>query len=77
MNDKVNIFNPKNKKLNLGIQILRMILCFWVIAFHYSGNKNKKKYKILNTVFHIPTFMLLSFYLTYKIFKFKNIFKFK
>ena len=77
MSEKDNIINLNKDKLNLGIEILRMVLCFWVIVFHYSGNKNKNKYKIINTFFHVPTFMILSFYLTYKIFKFKNLVKFK
>ena len=28
------------KKFNLGIQLLRAILCFWVVSFH---NMNRKK----------------------------------
>ena len=57
----------KENKINLGIEILRMILCFWVVSFHCAGNINNKNYKILNTFFHVPTFMLISFYLSYKI----------
>lgn len=68
----------QNKNLfNLGIEILRMILCFWVITFHFSGVKNKTKYKILNIYFHVPTFMIISFYFTYKLFASKNIVKLK
>lgn len=72
-NKKYNLIQNKNKFI-LGIEIQRMILCFWVIAFHFS---NKKNFKILNTYFHVPTFSIISFYLTYKIFAFKNIIKLK
>jgi hypothetical protein len=40
-----------------------MILCFWIIAFHDTGDKNKSKYKILNAFFHVAAFILISFYL--------------
>ena len=65
-----------NNRINLGIELLRMILCLWVILFHYAGNKNKKK-KFLKTFFHVPTFMIISFYLTNKIFFTQNIIKIK
>ena len=73
-NDK---FSRNNYKSNLGIEILRMILCFWVITFHFAGNKNKTKYKILNTFYHVPTFMLISFYFSYNTFFLNDITKFK
>ena len=57
-----------NKTINLGIETLRMILCFLVIAFHFSGKENRKKYKILNTTYHVPTFMIISFYYSYGLF---------
>ena len=67
----------KNNHKNLGIEILRMILCFWVIAYHYAGKKNKLKYKILKTFFHVPTFMLISFYFSYNTFISNDIIKYK
>ena len=70
------IINDINK-VNLGIEVLRMFLCFWVISFHYSGNINRNKYKIITQYYHVPTFMLISFYLTYKIFAKKNVMKIK
>ena len=63
--------------INFGIQILRMILSFWVIVFHFGGHKIKKKYKILNSFFHVPTFMIISFYFSSKIYSPKNILKIK
>jgi len=69
-------YSKKNNK-NLGIEILRMILCFWVISFHYAGRKNVLKYKILNTFYHVPTFMLISFYFFYNTFISNDIKKYK
>jgi len=63
--------------MNLGIEILRMILCFWIITYHFAGKINKSKYKILKTFYHVPTFMLISFYFSYSIFISKDIIKYK
>jgi hypothetical protein len=70
-------FTTNNHKINLGIETLRMILCFWVITFHFAGNSNKIKYKILQTFYHVPTFMLISFYFSYKAFISNDIIKYK
>ena len=70
-------FNEKNHIMNIGIGILRMCLCFLVITFHYAGDKNQKKYKILKSSFHVPTFMLISFYFSYKILISNDIIKYK
>ena len=70
-------FLTKYKSIIFGIEILRMILCFWVITFHYSGKKIKFKYKIITHFYHVPTFCFISFYLTYKIFTLKSIIKIK
>ena len=67
----------KNKQIiNLGIEILRMILCFWIITLHFGGN-NIQKYKILRTLYHVPTFMLISFYFSYKTIISNDIIKYK
>ena len=50
-------------KRNYGIQILRMILSFWVILNHYYKPKNKDlKNIIIEHRFHVPTFIIISFY---------------
>ena len=67
----------KYKSIIYGIEILRVILCFWVIAYHYSGIKIQFKYKIITHFYHVPTFFFISFYLTYKIFIQKSIIKIK
>jgi len=66
----------KNNSKNLGIEILRMILCFWVIASHYAGKKNLLKYKIIKTFKNVPTFMLISFYFSYNTFISNDIIKY-
>ena len=61
----------ENKNINLGIEILRVILCFWVLCFHCLKKKKinyflffitKKKY------FHVPCFAFISFYFSNIIF---------
>ena len=65
-----------HKNINLGIQILRMILCFWVLSFHCIRN-NKRNYYIYYLIktkfFHVPCFTFISFYFSYKIFLDRNI----
>ena len=74
---KYKNINLKANKINLGINILRMILSFWVLSFHCASLKIKTKYKILKTFFHVPTFMIISFYFSYNLFYMKNITKVK
>ena len=69
-----------NKKLNFGIQILRMILCFWVLSFHCLEKKyiNYFLYFITKTkFFHVPCFSFISFYFSNNTFFERNIIKFK
>lgn len=65
---------------NLGIQILRTLLCFWVISFH-CVERNKVNYYTYyfakRKAFHVPCFSFMSFYFSYKIFSGKNIVKLK
>ena len=74
---KFHKYSRNNQVMNLGIEILRMVLCFWVISFHYAGVKNRLKYKILQTFFHVPTFMVISFYFNYKTLISNDIIKYK
>ena len=74
-NDIVNEFHNnglKNTKINLGIQILRLLLCFWIVIVHCSKIKNEHQ-KYLFRGFHVPTFIFLSFYFYYPIISRKNI----
>lgn len=51
------------KRINIGIQLLRMILCFWVVCYHCLRVRNKIICNIIfRKVFHVPTFMFISFY---------------
>ena len=50
--------------LNLGIQILRAILCLWVLFSHCAKIK-KEHLKYFKKNFHVPTFFILSFYFYY------------
>ena len=56
-----------NKRINIGIQILRMISCFGVITTHcYNLNWNKRlQYYLYVNPLHVPNFMFISFYFYY------------
>lgn len=56
----------RNKKLNVGIELLRFILCLWIVIIHCSNIKSKH-WKYLKRGFHVPTFILISFYFYYPI----------
>ena len=56
--------NVENKKINLGIEILRSLLCLWIVIVHQSIIK-KKHIKYLKRHFHVPTFIFLSFIFFY------------
>ena len=58
--------NSESKKLNLGIELLRFFLCFWVVIFHCSNFK-KQHSKYIWRAFHVPTFFVISFYFFYPI----------
>ena len=53
-------------KINLGIELLRAILCLWVLFLHCSDIKKEHK-KYFNRSFHVPTFFMISFYFYYKL----------
>lgn len=56
----------ESKKLNLGIELLRTLLCFWIVLFHCSNYK-KQHTKYIWRLFHVPTFFVISFYFYYPI----------
>ena len=72
---KNEIINPK-PNFNIGISILRSILCLWVIIIHCSYVKKAHRKCVLRH-FHVPTFFLLSFYFYYPIARSRNIDKVK
>ena len=63
---------------NFGIQILRSLLCFWVLLNHCLNQNNKKLYKILFKYrMHVPCFILIAFYYSNKTIVSGNIIKIK
>lgn len=72
INDKM--INNKN----LGIQILRSLLCFWVVLNHCLNKYNKKSNRFLfKYTLHVPCFILISFFFSFKSIYNKNITKIK
>ena len=67
-----------DKKINVGIQILRMISCVGVITTHsYNSNWNRLLHYYLNVnPLHVPNFMFISFYFYYNHLLTKNIKKY-
>ena len=52
--------------LNLGIEILRILLSFWVVTVHcYYSRNNYVKLFYKKIKFHVPTFIFISFYFYY------------
>lgn len=64
------------KNFNVGISILRVLLCFWVVV-HHCANAKMNNHKYLQRNFHVPTFFLLSFYFYYSVINKRNILKIK
>ena len=69
----------KMKNRNLGIQILRSLLCFWILLNHcLNKNNNKKLCTILFKYrMHVPCFILIAFYFSNKIIISRNIINIK
>lgn len=71
----------KSKKLNVGIQILRMLFSFHILVFHCI-DKKKYKGKIINNLINnvgidLGVFFIMSFYYSYNSFTSKKIVKIK
>ena len=75
INKKKIINNRQNK--NINIELLRMILCFWIVTVHTFTFKNKKFPKIIDSKFHVPSFMVISFFFFHKSLYTRNINKIK
>lgn len=71
-------YKNNNKNINLGLEVLRFFLSFWVLVYHCGSIKNNLIRKMLfNRAFHVPTFIIISFYFTYNKILNKNINKLK
>ena len=75
------MLNAENKKpINSGIQILRVILCLWVLSYHYLNAKKLNYflfYVIKTKFFHVPCFSFITFFYSYNIFSKAKIAKVK
>jgi fucose 4-O-acetylase-like acetyltransferase len=69
------------KKINIGLAILRIYLSFVVVTVHSFKPKAtiRQKFiiKIIYNSIHVPNFYILSFYFCYNLFNSKNIRKIK
>ena len=55
---------------NYGLQLLRMILSFWVVLYHcLTKSKNALILNFIKKMFHVPTFFFISFYFLFPIIK--------
>ena len=59
--DKIEI---RKKRKDLGIELLRFLLCLWIVTYHCAKSDIKRS-KYINRLFHVPTFFLISFYFYY------------
>lgn len=62
------------KTKDLGIELLRFLLCLWIVVYHCTNIK-KEHLKFFGRLFHVPTFFLISFYFYYPIFSKRKISK--
>ena len=71
--DSIQNKNIRFKKttINLGFQLLRFLLCFWIVVCHCSRIRKEHR-KYLNRAYHVPTFIVLSFYFYYPVISKKN-----
>ena len=62
-----------NSLINIGIQIFRMLLCFWVVLDHCLDKKMKYKFNFFFKIrLHVPCFIFISFFFSYKVFSERN-----
>ena len=59
---KLKIHN--SKEIYIGIQLLRFLFCLWIVILHCAIIKNEHKI-YFNKGFHVPSFILISFYFFY------------
>ena len=67
------------QKINFeGIQILRMLLSLWIVLIHCCNIRNNiLRILLIDKVFHVPIFLIISFYFFYDKLYFRSINKFK
>ena len=62
---------------NLGIQILRMILSFWIVLDHCLAKQIKSQFTFFKNRLHVPCFILISFYFSFSSISSRNVIKIK
>ena len=62
----------KKNKRNLGLELLRAFLSFWIITIHCLSSAEIKR-KIERHNYHVPCFIFISFYFLYVILCTRNI----
>lgn len=74
LNNSYN-YDTKDKKVhrNLGIETLRMFLCFRIILLHYYSSKNAYILKMKHNRFQVSCFFFISFYFLYPTVSQRNI----
>ena len=69
------------KRINIGLAVLRIYLSFLVVTSHCfepdAKIRNNNIIKIIRNKTHVPSFYIMSFYFCYKLIKLKNIKKIK
>jgi fucose 4-O-acetylase-like acetyltransferase len=75
---KLTIHKTKIKERNVGLQILRMLLCFWVLLFHCLRKSDFILFKFIKTKkFHVPCFFFISFFYFYPTIEYRDSIKMK
>ena len=68
----------KISERNYGLELLRTILCFWVVLFHsLRTTKSNFIINIKRKMFHVPSFFFISFYFLFPVINGRNIEKMK
>jgi surface polysaccharide O-acyltransferase-like enzyme len=70
------------KKINLGIEILRTCMCFFIVILHIFDLSNINNNSFTSFIFrthqyYVPTFVFISFYFSFITLNSKNISKIK
>lgn len=69
--------NSKLTRRNIGIEILRVLLSFWIILLHCYNSKNSTLLLLKQKKFHVPCFFFISFYFLFPLVSKRSISKFK
>jgi hypothetical protein len=78
--ESINLVNANKiakAQRNLGIEILRMFLCFRIIILHYYSGKTKYILRLKNSRTQVSCFFFISFYFLYPTISKRNIQKIK